>query len=297
LSEQEESRKTAWRFRIPPAMLGAFWLFMGIVVATRAGSTKMLSWSYFFVWMILFGFPCFILFRLSFYRANVSGKPSIKPTKPVSENRKTEKFLEFVDRHGRKLYGTYSEVEEWRKIDEAQQNDFLEWHPRDFEKFIADLFRRMGYQADLTPYSRDYGADIVLEKDNRRLIVQIKKYSPDHLVEYEEVKNTLGALPHFRADKAIFLATSDFTDEARALEKSCLIELWNRNMLEELIDKYFLREKSETKEFAKDLDAKTEEENEVDIYKQAFPELSEEEAELQETQEVDMDFEDEDDDK
>ncbi|OYT26781.1 MAG: hypothetical protein B6U95_07045 [Thermofilum sp. ex4484_82] len=185
---------------------------------------------------------------------------------------------------------------EWRKIAEAMSNNFLEWHPREFELFVAELFRRMGYEVQLTSYSRDYGADLLAEKDDRKLIVEIKKYPPDHLVSYEEVRSTLGAIPHFQAQKAVFITTSSFTKEAEKFAYDKPIELWDFNVLKQLVKKYFGKEKQkdifDEKEKTITKNTGTIIEN-WDIYKESYPKLTEEEAELQETQEVDMDFEDE----
>jgi len=185
---------------------------------------------------------------------------------------------------------------EWRKITEALSNNFLEWHPREFELFVAELFRRMGYEIRLTSYSRDYGADLLAKKDDRKLIVEIKKYPPDHLVSYEEVRSTLGAIPHFQAQKAVFITTSSFTKEAEKFAYDKPIELWDFNVLKQLVKKYFGKEKQkdifDEKEKTITKNTGTIIEN-WDIYKKSYPKLTEEEAELQETQEVDMDFEDE----
>ena len=68
------------------------------------------------------------------------------------------------------------------------------------------------------------------------------------------------------------------------------------NVLKQLVKKYFGKEKQkdifDEKEKTITKNTGTIIEN-WDIYKKSYPELAEEEAELQETQEVDMDFEDE----
>src|SRR3954453_17808684 len=43
-----------------------------------------------------------------------------------------------------------------------------------FEEFLATRFRRLGYDAKVTRYRGDYGADLVLSKDGVRTAVQAK---------------------------------------------------------------------------------------------------------------------------
>lgn len=46
-----------------------------------------------------------------------------------------------------------------------------------FEKPIAILFRKMGYEARATKLSGDQGVDVIAEKLNRVIAIQAKLYS------------------------------------------------------------------------------------------------------------------------
>jgi restriction system protein len=53
--------------------------------------------------------------------------------------------------------------------------------PEQFEYFIGQIVRRMGYQTVVTRYSKDSGIDIIANRydgfTNRRVLIQVKRYT------------------------------------------------------------------------------------------------------------------------
>lgn len=47
---------------------------------------------------------------------------------------------------------------------------------RAFERYLTVQFRHLGYHVTLTSYSHDYGADLVLRKWGKKIVVQAKRY-------------------------------------------------------------------------------------------------------------------------
>jgi HJR/Mrr/RecB family endonuclease len=45
---------------------------------------------------------------------------------------------------------------------------------REFELYCRDVLQEAGWRAPLTPGSGDQGADIIAEKDDRRVVIQCK---------------------------------------------------------------------------------------------------------------------------
>jgi hypothetical protein len=84
---------SARRFRIPPFAIGFFWLVIGLGVFAE-NLAKYLKWSYITAWMVLFGIPCAILFKLSFRRIKSVEKTSVeetsRPTSITKEQTKVE---------------------------------------------------------------------------------------------------------------------------------------------------------------------------------------------------------------
>jgi len=114
-----------------------------------------------------------------------------------------------------------------------------EMTPRQFEKFIETLFSRMGYSTKLTPQTGDYGGDVIAINENEEILIEVKHYSEGKKVTPKEVQRTLGAMYFYKANKAIFITTSDFTKNAKNLEEGAPIELWNREILLEKIREYY----------------------------------------------------------
>lgn len=102
-----------------------------------------------------------------------------------------------------------------------------------FEKFLLQHFTNQGYKGELTPTFGDYGADLVLEKDGRKVIVQAKRWK--QTVDIKAVQEVVGAIKHYDADKGMVITNSVFTEAAYNLANSNGIELWDRNMLIEFM--------------------------------------------------------------
>ncbi len=99
----------------------------------------------------------------------------------------------------------------------------------DFERFISAHFRRKGYGTKLTPKTADYGADLILEKDGRKVAVQAKRWHG--LVGVGAVQEVLGAIQYYGADTGLVVTNSAFTENAHELAKKSPVELWSRKML------------------------------------------------------------------
>ena len=137
-------------------------------------------------------------------------------------------------------WGTPEEVKRWKEVDVGLSNNFAHLSPYQFEEFIVKLFQKMGYQARKTPNVGDFGADIIATKGEETILIEVKKYSEGHNVTPKEVQRTLGAMWKYKADKAVFITTSDFTVRAKELEKDAPIELWNKRILHKIVRKYFI---------------------------------------------------------
>ena len=49
-------------------------------------------------------------------------------------------------------------------------------NPQSFEKYVAGIYEKEGYDVTVTPYSGDYGVDVIAEKGGERIAVQVKQY-------------------------------------------------------------------------------------------------------------------------
>lgn len=104
-----------------------------------------------------------------------------------------------------------------------------------FEDYLRILFFYMGYKAQTTQKSRDYGADIILFDVNtkEKIVVQAKRYSKP--VGSKSVQEVLGAISHYKASRGFIVTNNKFTPQAEQLAKDNGIRLIDR---EELIELY-----------------------------------------------------------
>ncbi|OIJ13882.1 hypothetical protein BKP35_08520 [Anaerobacillus arseniciselenatis] len=107
----------------------------------------------------------------------------------------------------------------------------------EFEEFIYDLFKKMGYSVNLTPSSGDQGIDIVAVKNGLRIGIQTKCYS--NSVSNKAIQEVVAGVKHYQLSKAIVITNNFFTKSAIALAQSNDVVLWDRSMLEVKINDFY----------------------------------------------------------
>jgi restriction system protein len=100
---------------------------------------------------------------------------------------------------------------------------------RTFEVFVSTLFRRLGYDVEVTRYRGDYGADLVVKKDARKVAVQAKRWRKK--VGLKAVQEAVAAKAMYRCNRALVVANLEFTQQARRLARANKVELWDREAL------------------------------------------------------------------
>lgn len=174
-------------------------------------------------------------------KARKKRKEEMRKAKQAFEKEQRKKgLIKFIDSIGKERWGTPEQVQEWKAIDIGLSNNFADYTPYKFEEFIAELFMRMGYHAHTTPYSKDYGVDVLAQMGENTIAIQVKKYARGNNVGAKEVQQTLGAMWKVKAEQAIIVTTSGFTVYAREQAKGAPIELWGKTKLHEMVRKYFI---------------------------------------------------------
>lgn len=102
-----------------------------------------------------------------------------------------------------------------------------------FEHYLGQLFHLQGYNATVTQAQGDYGADLVLNKDGKRIVVQAKRYSKN--VGLKAVQEVYGAIAHYKASAGWVVTNSRYTPQARTLARSNNVRLVDREELVEMI--------------------------------------------------------------
>jgi len=90
---------------------------------------------------------------------------------------------------------------------------------RKFEELTAELLERQGYQVELTSETRDGGKDLyAVKKDGLGsflFLIECKRYAADRSVGVGVVRSLHGVAQHERANGAVVLTTSFFSEPAR----------------------------------------------------------------------------------
>lgn len=103
----------------------------------------------------------------------------------------------------------------------------------EFEEFLRLRYKAEGYGVRKTPYTGDYGADLILKKDQQTIAVQAKRYK-NH-VGIKAVQEISAAKLHYEANEAWVVTNSFFTKAAAELARSNKVKLVNRDKLVEIL--------------------------------------------------------------
>ncbi|MDD3673439.1 MAG: restriction endonuclease, partial [Synergistaceae bacterium] len=108
---------------------------------------------------------------------------------------------------------------------------------REFEIWLANLFRRMGYKVRLLRGYKDYGADLIVTNfQGRKWAVQAKKRSGSK-TGVSAIGEVLRGQNYYKCDLALVVTNSDFTKQAYEEARACGVVLWNREKLISISEK------------------------------------------------------------
>ncbi len=102
----------------------------------------------------------------------------------------------------------------------------------EFEEYLAAHFRNLGYKVKMTPKSNDFGADLILTKENKKIVVQAKRYQSK--IGVKAVQEIIGAKGYYKADKMMVVSNNFYTSGAKKLAEANDVELWDRNTINRL---------------------------------------------------------------
>lgn len=102
--------------------------------------------------------------------------------------------------------------------------------PFEFESWVAHVLELLGYHADTTKKSGDYGADVIAEKAGIRIAIQVKKYQ--QAVGIQAVQEVISAVGYYHCQAGWVITSADsFTTAARNLAQIHHIRLITKNDL------------------------------------------------------------------
>lgn len=103
----------------------------------------------------------------------------------------------------------------------------------EFEEFISLILSDLGYEVKPTRKSGDFGADLILEKNGERIIVQTKRYSQK--VSVSAIQEITAAQNFYGIYRACVITNNYFTAPAIKLANANNIKLIDRDELSKMI--------------------------------------------------------------
>jgi len=127
----------------------------------------------------------------------------------------------------------YAKNEEKQKILQVGMDEIDRMDGTQFEKYLGALFTDRGYKVQYTPATGDYGADLLLHKENRTIAIQAKRYKSP--VGVKAVQEVSGAKGYYRTNEAWVITNNTFTKNACNCAERLNVRLIDRSDLINLI--------------------------------------------------------------
>lgn len=138
---------------------------------------------------------------------------------------------------GNKAYGILQK--------ETLKQDIERLKPEEFEALIKDLFKAMGYNAQLTK-KHDLGGDVIVTKRKESICIQVKHrlHSEDieEAVDKSAVEQAVAAKAVYGTRLAMVVTNSTFSDKALKLAKANETIMIDGSKLEEMLIKHLIED-------------------------------------------------------
>lgn len=110
--------------------------------------------------------------------------------------------------------------------------ELMSW--REFEILVGEAFKSQGYKVSETSNGPDGGVDLILSKDDKKILVQCKHWKTQS-VGVKTVRELYGVLTASDADEVNIVCSGQFTNDAKAFVNDKPIHLIDGNVLYDLI--------------------------------------------------------------
>lgn len=146
----------------------------------------------------------------------------------IDRLKKNDELREILKNKNKYLH----DIKEEKKINKLDINDVNSGD--DFEKFLKEVFLRLGYHVALTQQTRDQGADLIIEKELVKIVVQAKFYG--NTVGNKAVQEVIAAKSYYDADSCMVVTNNTFTSSAYELAKANRVRLVDGKELNSMIE-------------------------------------------------------------
>ncbi|QHW38377.1 restriction endonuclease [Staphylococcus ursi] len=136
----------------------------------------------------------------------------------------------------------YKEKKLQNLLKKSNMKDIDRMRGLDFELYLKVLFKEIGYKAITTSGIHDYGADLILKKNNHKRVVQAKRYDYKKNVSISAIQEIFASRYYHQAYECWVVTNSFFTKSAVKLAKACNVHLKDRYQLAQWINQINLNQ-------------------------------------------------------
>ena len=127
----------------------------------------------------------------------------------------------------------------YNRISSGRTDLFDDMEGSDFEKYCADLLIVMGFEeVELTPASRDFGVDILAEKDGVSYAFQCKCYADP--VGIKAIQEVYDGKDFYGSMVGVVITNQEFTGPAKDYAEKLNVILWDGNKISDMISKFMI---------------------------------------------------------
>lgn len=109
-------------------------------------------------------------------------------------------------------------------------NDPMQLSPEQYERFCGLLLEKSGWSIQYTKATGDQGADIIAERNGKKMVVQCKQWTKS--VGTKAVQEAHAARAFYSAHSAAVVSTASYTSGATDLARMTGVSLLSHNQLE-----------------------------------------------------------------
>lgn len=123
--------------------------------------------------------------------------------------------------------------------DEENINEIDNMNGRQFELYLGEFFRKKGYNVIVTSSSGDQGVDLIIQKLDRKIAIQAKRYNQNNYVGNTAIQEVLTGSIYYDCTESYVITTSFFTSHAVNLANKVGVRLIDRIGLMKLLKNKF----------------------------------------------------------
>lgn len=98
--------------------------------------------------------------------------------------------------------------------------------PQEYEKFVSEYYQSNGYKTEMTPYSNDYGINVIAIKGDERIAIQAKMYgNSPRKINRATVMQLYGAMRYRKCTKAVIATDGSCLADAIEVANSLGIDI------------------------------------------------------------------------